>query len=555
MGIITSVPELVHVLQDNQDNLDLALDKFECNRHLFDMASQSFRINKDVFTVNVTMAKVEEFVKSPDFQLLLNTQVDEDAQKQARGFKMGYEKEIEYLGRYITEQCEVLTQMLKSFISTPGEKLSKQKDALRQVVEESKTFARYDGNTIKLDLVAQAEGILSGLELQDGLMQQIQSATKDKDFAKLENYLARATAAGITEHYGPQMVEAHKAYNDYQKEKSKKAKTSKKGEQAPPSPFYDLQSVIANSCMFVGLNSILPLKTNYKALTPAQTIPTETDKYPGVDTTVPGIENMPNLSYFLDQYILLPLILYDCLQFIRYSFGWTEEGLFRLSGNNETIANALLKYEGQHNTCMSNGGYVASEQGFLRPIYTGPFTDIQPTLLVQLFTSPHDATNVMKRWLRSLNSPIVPFEQYKDWAETVSIPHSVTDTTKIDLENDIKESKKLQKLHSLIDNLPPENRGILMYLCLYLYCVSLNSSVSKMTPENLAIVVAPNILRTKEQSQDQGPSSPGGPLNPQQLMALMKPKNNDLLNESKVVNETIGIVIKYAPVLFAPLKQ
>jgi hypothetical protein len=567
-GIITSLdqaevailPPPPAALADTQDNVDQCLDKFEGYRHLFDMASQGFRIEKDIFTVNITLSKVEEFISSPDFSLLLNTKLDLDVQKTAKGFKLAYEKEVEHVGKYLLEQCEVLTQMLKLFISTPNEKLSGQKDGLRQVVEESRTFSRYPGSTIKLELVSQGEQILSHLELQDGLLQQIQQVTQSKDMEKLENYLARASAAGIKADHSPQMHEAHKVFADYEKQRAKKNKTLKKGElNAPPSPFYNLTSVIETSSFFVGLNSILPFRQDYKSLPRDQITPSPTNKLPGIDVSVDGITDMPNLDYFLERYLRIPLVLYDCLQFIRYNFGWREEGLFRLSGNNDTIANSLIKYEHQHLTCLKNGGYVASEQGFLHPIYTGPFTDVHPTLLIQLFTSPHDATNVMKRWLRSLSEPIVPFESYKLWTETAAIPHTVNDTTKIDLVEDFKTSPKLQRLQELIRQLPQENMGILMYLSLYLYCVSLNSSVSKMTADNLAIVIAPNILRVKEEGNNASgngglPPMPSTPMSASAMLLAMKP-NNDILNQSKIVNEIFGLVFKYAPVLFSPIPK
>jgi hypothetical protein len=54
---------------------------------------------------------------------------------------------------------------------------------------------------------------------------------------------------------------------------------------------------------------------------------------------------------------------------------------------------------------------------------------------------------------------------------------------------------RMQKLKSQLGQLPPENLAALTNLFSILHKIQENKDVNKMTSENLAVVVGPNLLR------------------------------------------------------------
>ena len=54
---------------------------------------------------------------------------------------------------------------------------------------------------------------------------------------------------------------------------------------------------------------------------------------------------------------------------------------------------------------------------------------------------------------------------------------------------------------ALLHTLPPENFQNLKYFLAFLHHVSLNSDVNKMTATNLAIVMAPNLIFSRQQQK------------------------------------------------------
>eukprot|EP00474_Spongospora_subterranea_P009622 CRZ10080.1 hypothetical protein [Spongospora subterranea] len=90
--------------------------------------------------------------------------------------------------------------------------------------------------------------------------------------------------------------------------------------------------------------------------------------------------------------------------------------------------------------------------------------------------SPHSVAGVVKLWIRELPEPLLTFKLYDAMVKST-------------------RSEKWADLDSLEASLPKPNLTIFRYLCMFLAEVSQKSDVNKMTPSNLAIVFAPNLIR------------------------------------------------------------
>ena len=102
--------------------------------------------------------------------------------------------------------------------------------------------------------------------------------------------------------------------------------------------------------------------------------------------------------------------------------------------------------------------------------------------LLTEYSDPHVIANAMKCYLREMPSPLLTFELHQDWVEAVQIPNP---------------QSKLQALWTVVDKLRcnyKQNFDNLSYLIKFLRELSKQQSVNKMTPANIAIVIAPNLL-------------------------------------------------------------
>ncbi|EFC40646.1 rho GTPase activating protein [Naegleria gruberi] len=93
----------------------------------------------------------------------------------------------------------------------------------------------------------------------------------------------------------------------------------------------------------------------------------------------------------------------------------------------------------------------------------------------------HLASSLLKLYLRELMDPLLTYEQYGMFLAAERIPD---------------EEQRLVMIQKVIKFLPPTNFTILKNLCLFLKKVAANSSINKMSPSNLAIVFAPNLLKS-----------------------------------------------------------
>lgn len=97
------------------------------------------------------------------------------------------------------------------------------------------------------------------------------------------------------------------------------------------------------------------------------------------------------------------------------------------------------------------------------------------------FDDPHVLASLFKLWLRELTDPLVPDEMYND-----CISHS----------NDPKACVRV------VHRLPTINRRVVLFVVsfLQLFLDEKLQAMTKMTAPNLALVMAPNLLRCNSES-------------------------------------------------------
>lgn len=126
-----------------------------------------------------------------------------------------------------------------------------------------------------------------------------------------------------------------------------------------------------------------------------------------------------------------------------------EEGLFRIAGSATKVKR------------LKN----AFDAGFLTMSYYR--------------TDPHSIAGALKSYLRQLPEPLMTFALYDEWMKA----NSISD-----------KDARLQSLWQVVKSLPEPNYNNLKYLIRFLAQLSTNSEKNKMSPQNIAIVIAPNLI-------------------------------------------------------------
>lgn len=140
--------------------------------------------------------------------------------------------------------------------------------------------------------------------------------------------------------------------------------------------------------------------------------------------------------------------------------GMEEEGLFRVAGGSSKVRRMKLSLDAG---CLSF-----------------------PTALE--YRDPHVIGGVLKSYLRELPEPLMTFSLYDEWMAAARVSSS----------NDTR----LQALWSVVQKLPEANRDNLRYLVKFLAALCRNQDMNKMSPQNVAIVIAPNLIWSPTNSQD-----------------------------------------------------
>ncbi|XP_068130911.1 LOW QUALITY PROTEIN: rho GTPase-activating protein 25 [Hyperolius riggenbachi] len=149
----------------------------------------------------------------------------------------------------------------------------------------------------------------------------------------------------------------------------------------------------------------------------------------------------------------VPILMEKCADFILEN-GLNEEGIFRLPGQDNLVKQLKEAFD-------------AGE----RPSFSSD-TDV------------HTVASLFKLYLRELPEPVFPCSQYEDCL-----------ACEMTMSND--EKKGHEELQKQILLLPRDNYNLLSFICRFFNKVQKNSSVNKMSVENLAMVIGVNLLRPK----------------------------------------------------------
>lgn len=92
----------------------------------------------------------------------------------------------------------------------------------------------------------------------------------------------------------------------------------------------------------------------------------------------------------------------------------------------------------------------------------------------------HAVTGLVKQWLRELPEPLMTFTHYNDFLRAIELPEKL---------------EQLQAIYKVLEQLPTANFNTLERLLFHLVRVAKEEKSNRMTPNSLAIVFAPCILR------------------------------------------------------------
>ncbi|XP_064353440.1 unconventional myosin-IXb isoform X7 [Dromaius novaehollandiae] len=97
----------------------------------------------------------------------------------------------------------------------------------------------------------------------------------------------------------------------------------------------------------------------------------------------------------------------------------------------------------------------------------------------------HTITGILKQWLRELPDPLMTSAQYNDFLRAVELPG---------------KQEQICAIYSVLEQLPQANHNTLERLIFHLVKVALIEDVNRMSPNALAIVFAPCLLRCPDTS-------------------------------------------------------
>ncbi|XP_012271753.1 rho GTPase-activating protein 44 isoform X2 [Orussus abietinus] len=176
---------------------------------------------------------------------------------------------------------------------------------------------------------------------------------------------------------------------------------------------------------------------------------------PGLESYINDNEMKPVYGYPLEEHlrvtnrkIALPIQL--CVSALL-RLGMEEEGLFRIAGGASKLRRIKLSLDA---CCLT-----------------------LPTALE--YKDPHVVAGALKSYLRELPEPLLTFKLYPEWMAAAKIT-----------QNDFR----LRALWEVLHKLPPSNLENLRFLIKFLAVLTKNQDVNKMSPQNIAIVIAPNLI-------------------------------------------------------------
>ncbi|XP_064149594.1 rho GTPase-activating protein 33 [Loxodonta africana] len=150
----------------------------------------------------------------------------------------------------------------------------------------------------------------------------------------------------------------------------------------------------------------------------------------------------------------VPQVLRCCSEFIE-AHG-VVDGIYRLSGVSSNIQRLRHEFDSERIPELSG-------PAFLQDI--------------------HSVSSLCKLYFRELPNPLLTYQLYGKFSEAMSVPG---------------EEERMVRVHDVIQQLPPPHYRTLEYLLRHLARMARHSANTSMHARNLAIVWAPNLLRSME---------------------------------------------------------
>lgn len=153
---------------------------------------------------------------------------------------------------------------------------------------------------------------------------------------------------------------------------------------------------------------------------------------------------------------MLPLTFLKLRQVLESMGGYSQEGIFRLAASQQELEEYIENVKEGNFSCK--------------------------------FLDPAVPANALKQWLRELDAPLIEYRHYQRCIELGKKSGSLTFA---------------KSCNQLISSLPEANRALIHSLTMMSREISnkVNLSSSRMSINNLAIIFAPAILRSPDDSQ------------------------------------------------------
>uniref|UniRef100_A0A182UD43 Rho-GAP domain-containing protein n=1 Tax=Anopheles melas TaxID=34690 RepID=A0A182UD43_9DIPT len=107
--------------------------------------------------------------------------------------------------------------------------------------------------------------------------------------------------------------------------------------------------------------------------------------------------------------------------------------------------------------------------------------------LADKYCDPHVVAGVLKKYLRSLPDPLLTFEFYPDFVQAAQKP---------------SDAQRKAAILDIVNQLPRENYDNLRYLTKFLSYLAEKNQENKMSPQNIAIVMSPNLLWSPNENEN-----------------------------------------------------
>ena len=188
---------------------------------------------------------------------------------------------------------------------------------------------------------------------------------------------------------------------------------------------------------------------------------------------------VPQIVTVIPKFVIsLCYVLTDCALFVQtiavplevcvkrlVEVGLTEEGLFRMAGSASKVKRLKAAFDANiiSSATLSAGGDEYHKD-----------YDV------------HVIAGALKSYLRELPEPLLTYTLHAEWLEAIKTQ---------------ERDDMLQKLWTIVQRLPKPNKENLSYFMQFLSLLAQYQSYNKMTPNNIAIVIAPNLIWSPEENK------------------------------------------------------